>query len=44
MDDVNWETTAPAYQILKALCDPIATVKDEATGLDACAILRKRGQ
>jgi predicted O-methyltransferase YrrM len=44
MDDVNWETTAPAYQILKALCDPIATVKDEATGLDACAILRKRRQ
>lgn len=44
MDDVNWESTAPAYEILKALCDPIATVKDKETGLDACAILRKRSK
>jgi predicted O-methyltransferase YrrM len=41
MDDINWPTTAPAYAILQAFCEPISTLTDE-NGNDACAFLRKR--
>jgi predicted O-methyltransferase YrrM len=42
LDDIDWTTTAPAYDILKALCDPVVLVKNEASGVDGCAVLRKR--
>lgn len=41
-DDVNWETTRPAREILAALCDPVATLTDPATGQPVCALLRRR--
>jgi predicted O-methyltransferase YrrM len=41
-DDVNWQSTAPARELLAVLCDTIAVLKDPATGLDICAVLRRR--
>ena len=41
-DDVNWDTTRLAQEILAALCDPVATLADPATGQPVCVLLRRR--
>jgi predicted O-methyltransferase YrrM len=41
-DDVNWASTAPARELLGALCDTVTVLKDPETGLDICAVLRRR--
>jgi predicted O-methyltransferase YrrM len=41
-DDVNWQSTAPARELLGALCDTVTVLKDPASGLDICAVLRRR--
>ena len=41
MDDIDWSTTAPAYDIAKALCATVAVLPHEDTGRDSCAVLRK---
>lgn len=41
-DDVNWASTAPARDLLGALCDVVTVLKDPASGLDICAVLRRR--
>jgi hypothetical protein len=41
-DDVNWKSTAPARDLLAALCDTVSVLKDPATGLDVCAVMRRR--
>jgi predicted O-methyltransferase YrrM len=41
-DDVNWQSTAPARELLGALCDTVTVLKDPESGLDICAVLRRR--
>jgi predicted O-methyltransferase YrrM len=41
-DDVNWQSTAPARALLAALCDTMTVLKDPASGLDICAVMRRR--
>jgi predicted O-methyltransferase YrrM len=41
-DDVNWASTAPARELLGALCDTVTVLKDPESGLDICAVLRRR--
>lgn len=41
-DDVNWRSTAPARALLESLCDPVMMMKDPSSGLDVCAVLRRR--
>lgn len=41
-DDVNWQSTAPARELLAALCSTVTVLKDPDTGLDVCAVLRRR--
>ena len=41
-DDVNWQSTAPAFELLGTLCDTITVLKDPESGLDICAVLRRR--
>ena len=41
-DDIDWGTTQPAYELLKAICDPVATIPNEISGKPGCAVLRKR--
>jgi predicted O-methyltransferase YrrM len=41
-DDVNWQSTAPARDLLGALCDIVTVLKDPESGLDICAVLRRR--
>jgi predicted O-methyltransferase YrrM len=41
-DDVNWQSTAPARELLAALCDTVAVLKDPESGLDICAVFRRR--
>jgi predicted O-methyltransferase YrrM len=41
-DDVNWQSTAPARELLATLCDTEIVLKDPASGLDICAVLRRR--
>jgi predicted O-methyltransferase YrrM len=41
-DDVNWRSTAPALELLGALCDTVTVLKDPGTGLDICAMMRRR--
>ncbi len=41
-DDVNWNSTAPARELLDALCTPVTFLKDPETGLDICAVMRRR--
>jgi predicted O-methyltransferase YrrM len=36
-DDVNWQSTAPAFELLSALCDTVTLLKDPGSGLDICA-------
>jgi predicted O-methyltransferase YrrM len=40
LDDANWETTQPAYAILKSICEPVRVINDEH-GQPACAFMRK---
>jgi predicted O-methyltransferase YrrM len=40
-DDVNWRSTAPARELLGAFCDTVMTLKQEETGQDICAVLRR---
>ena len=41
-DDINWPSTAPARELLMVLCDVVTTLKDADTGMDVCAVLRRR--
>jgi predicted O-methyltransferase YrrM len=41
-DDVNWQSTAPARELLGTLCDTVTVLKDPESGLDICAVLRRR--
>jgi len=41
-DDVNWATTAPAMKVLEALCDKLTSLRDTASGLEICAVLRRK--
>jgi predicted O-methyltransferase YrrM len=41
-DDVNWQSTGPALELLGALCDTVTVLKDPESGLDTCAVLRRR--
>jgi predicted O-methyltransferase YrrM len=41
-DDINWQSTAPARELLNALCDTVQILKDPETGADICAVLRRR--
>jgi len=41
-DDVNWASTAPARDLLGAFCDTVTVLKDPESGLDICAVLRRR--
>jgi len=41
-DDVNWQSTAPARELLAGFCDTITVLKDPDSGLDICAVLRRR--
>jgi predicted O-methyltransferase YrrM len=41
-DDVNWQSTAPARELLATLCDTLTVLKDPESGQDMCAILRRR--
>ena len=41
-DDVNWQSTAPALELLGALCDTVTMLKDPDSGRDICAVLRRR--
>jgi glutathione S-transferase len=41
-DDVNWQSTAPARELLAALCDTVTVLKDPESGQDICAVLRRR--
>jgi predicted O-methyltransferase YrrM len=41
-DDVNWQSTAPAFELLGALCDTVEVLKDPGSGLDICAVMRRR--
>jgi predicted O-methyltransferase YrrM len=41
-DDVNWASTAPARELLGALCDIVTVLKDPESGADMCAVLRRR--
>ncbi len=41
-DDINWQSTAPARALLDAICEPVAVLKDPESGLDICAVLRRR--
>jgi predicted O-methyltransferase YrrM len=41
-DDINWSSTAPARELLGALCDTMMVLKDPENGLDVCAVLRRR--
>ncbi|WP_173931403.1 class I SAM-dependent methyltransferase [Chelativorans sp. Marseille-P2723] len=40
MDDIGWESTKPAYDILLSFCDLVETVPDPETGRPSYAILR----
>ncbi len=41
-DDINWQSTAPARALLDALCETVTVLKDSDSGLDICAVLRRR--
>jgi predicted O-methyltransferase YrrM len=41
-DDINWKSTAPARELLGALCDTVTVLQDPESGLDICAVLRRR--
>jgi hypothetical protein len=41
-DDVDWQSTAPAHALLASICDTVITLKDPQTGLDVCAVMRRR--
>ena len=41
-DDINWVSTGPARELLASFCEPVTTLKDPETGLDICALLRRR--
>jgi hypothetical protein len=41
-DDVNWQSTAPAREILSMLCDTVTVLKNPESGEDICAVLRRR--
>ena len=41
-DDVNWQSTAPALELLGTLCDTVTMLKDPDSGRDICAVLRRR--
>jgi predicted O-methyltransferase YrrM len=41
-DDINWQSTAPARALLDALCETVTVLKDPESGLDICAVLRRR--
>ncbi len=41
-DDINWQSTGPARELVAAFCDTVTTLKDPETGLDICALLRRR--
>jgi predicted O-methyltransferase YrrM len=41
-DDVNWQSTAPARELLNALCEPVSVLKDPESGQEMCAVLRRR--
>jgi predicted O-methyltransferase YrrM len=41
-DDINWRSTAPARALLASLCDTVMMMQDPSSGLDVCAVLRRR--
>jgi predicted O-methyltransferase YrrM len=41
-DDIDWDSTAPAREILNALCDTVQILTDPAVGHESCAVLRRR--
>ena len=41
-DDFHWDSTAPAREIVTSFCDIVTLLKDPESGLDNCAILRRR--
>lgn len=41
-DDINWQSTAPARDLLSTMCDVVTMLKDPDTGLDICAVMRRR--
>ncbi len=41
-DDINWQSTALARELLYALCDPVKILTDPESGLDICAVMRMR--
>jgi predicted O-methyltransferase YrrM len=41
-DDINWQSTAPARELLGALCETITILKDPESGQDMCAVFRRR--
>jgi predicted O-methyltransferase YrrM len=40
-DDVNWQSTAPARELLNSLCDTVTMLQDPESGQDICAVLRR---
>ena len=41
LDDIDWKTNMPAYEIAKSICTTEAILRNEETGRESCAILRK---
>jgi predicted O-methyltransferase YrrM len=41
-DDINWQSTAPARALLEAICETVTVLKDPESGLDICAVYRRR--
>lgn len=44
VDDIDWDSAAPALQVLRALCDLVTIIpgSDQAARKDSCAIFRRR--